>query len=127
MSNQPAETPEHIEEQIEETRQQLNGTAEELQSRLSPNSLLDQAVDYLKTNRELREKAVTAARDNPIPVCLMGIGLIWLIASSTSGPRRRGPNREDEWFDAAPRAGDPRFSDHPEGPAPQPYPSGTGS
>lgn len=125
MSTQPEQSPEYIEEQIAETRSQLSETVEELQNRLSPNDMLEDAINYVKTNEALRRNVVTTIRDNPIPVCLMGIGLIWLIASGASGPRHRGSLGYEGSFDAAPSAGDPRFSDHPEGPAPQTYPSGT--
>lgn len=123
MNNQQEQSPEQLEEEIERTRQQLSGTAERLQQKFSPNELVDQALDYLRTNKELRRNVATTVRQNPIPLCLMGIGLIWLIATGASGPRRRAGSGEG--FDAAPQAGDPRFSDHPEGPSPQTYPSGS--
>lgn len=121
------EQSEQIEEQIEETRHQLGETVDELQQRLSPDTLLDDAINYVKTNKEFRRRVLTTVRDNPIPICLIGIGAAWLALSGTSGTNRRrvgGEGEPKESFDAAPLAGDPRFADHPEGPSPQPYPGG---
>ena len=129
MSTQPEQSPEAIEGQIEETRHQLSNTLQELQNRLSPGDVFEDTLNYLKTNTELRRRVTTTIRDNPIPVCLIGIGVIWLVVNGASVPRRRAnaAARSEDWFDAAPSAGDPRFSDHPEGPSPQPYPSGAES
>lgn len=130
MSHKDENSPEYLEQQIEQTRSQLNHTLEELQHRLSPGDLFEEAISYAKSHREFGQSIATTVRENPIPICLMGIGLTWLITSGASGPRHGvGHDRTSTRgsFDAAPLAGDPRFSDHPEGPDPQAYPSGSGS
>ncbi|MAL99835.1 DUF3618 domain-containing protein [Hydrocarboniclastica marina] len=127
MSHQDENSPEYLEQQIEQTRSQLSDTLNELQSRLSPSDLFEEALTYAKSHREFGQSIATTVRENPIPICLMGIGLTWLITSGASGPRHRLGHSGSDSFDSAPLAGDPRFSDHPEGPTPQPYPAGDGS
>ena len=82
-----------LEREAEQTRSQLAATLEELRSRITPGQLVDQTLDYARESNvgELVRNLGRDARDNPLPLALIGTGLAWLIM--TNG-RRRG-------FDAA--------------------------
>jgi Protein of unknown function (DUF3618) len=85
-----------LEREAEQTRSQLAATLEELRSRITPGQLVDQTLDYARETNlgELVRNLGRDARDNPLPLALIGTGLAWLMM--TNG-RRRG-------FDAAPDA-----------------------
>jgi len=82
-----------LEREAEQTRSQLAATLEELRSRITPGQLVDQTLDYARESNvgELVRNLGRDARENPLPLALIGTGLAWLMM--TNG-RRRG-------FDAA--------------------------
>ena len=78
-----------LEREAEQTRSQLAATLEELRSRITPGQLVDQTLDYARESNvgELVRNLGRDARDNPLPLALIGTGLAWLMM--TNG-RRRG-------------------------------------
>lgn len=78
---------EELEREADATRADIDRTLDELQERLSPGELVDQAL------RGLRGSGASAffgnlgrtVRDNPIPVALVGTGVAWLMASGPDG------------------------------------------
>jgi ElaB/YqjD/DUF883 family membrane-anchored ribosome-binding protein len=82
-----------LEREAEQTRSQLAATLDELRSRITPGQLVDQTLDFARDSNigELVRNLGRDARDNPLPLALIGTGLAWLMM--TNG-RRRG-------FDAA--------------------------
>jgi Protein of unknown function (DUF3618) len=82
-----------LEREAEQTRAQLSATLDELRSRITPGQLVDQTLDYARDSNlgELMRNLGRDARDNPLPLALIGTGIAWLMM--TNG-RRRG-------FDAA--------------------------
>lgn len=89
MRAEDDQSPDAIEEQIEETRHQLSDTLEELQRRLSPRDVFDEAMSYLRSNEGMGRNLSGAVRENPVPYGLIGLGVTWLIASSASGGSHR--------------------------------------
>lgn len=83
-----------LERDAEATRAQLAETLDELRSRISPGQLLDQTLDFARASNagEFVRNLGRDARDNPLPLALVGAGVAWLMM--TNG-RRRGR------FDAA--------------------------
>ena len=83
-----------LERAAEQTRSQLAATLDELRSRISPGQLLDQGLDFARESNagELARNLGRDARDNPLPLALIGTGIAWLMM--TNGRRRDG-------FDAA--------------------------
>ena len=73
-----------LEREAEHTRAELAATLDELRSRVTPGQLVDETLAYA------RESNVGAfvrnlgrdARDNPLPLALMGAGLAWLIMAN---------------------------------------------
>jgi hypothetical protein len=113
--------PATIERQLAETRGRLDTHLEELTSRLSPGQLLDDGLNYLRRGQgaQFARNLGAEFRDNPLPVALTGVGLVWLMATSAltwnkgNRPSRftggdRGPTRNAVYDIAASaqRAGD---------------------
>jgi hypothetical protein len=72
-----------IEREVEGTRARLTGTIEELKGKVSPNNLMDQAMDYLRGSggQEFVQNLGTSVRNNPLPILLIGAGIGWLMMS----------------------------------------------
>ncbi len=104
--------PEEIEGDLEDTRAEIDTTLTQIERRLSPEQLVDQALDYLRrgdTGTRLGE----VIKRNPLPVALIGVGLTWLAFAAWSdrpeysrGYRTTGPQPQR----ASPLAG--RSLDH---------------
>jgi hypothetical protein len=81
-----------LERETEQTRAHLEQTLDELRGRLSPGQIVDQAADYLRNGSgrafagNLRDQVV----DNPLPVSLIGAGVVWLAVAGTLGRRSNG-------------------------------------
>ncbi len=75
---------EQLEREAEQTRAQLTQTLDELRERITPGELVDQAVDYAKESGggDFVRNMGRQMADNPLPVCLMGAGLAWLMLSN---------------------------------------------
>jgi ElaB/YqjD/DUF883 family membrane-anchored ribosome-binding protein len=81
--------PEDIQADIERTRSDLNETLSAIENRLQPAELFDQGVDYLRHSgaREYVVNLGAAARQDPLPLALVGVGLAWLMLSGRDGGR----------------------------------------
>lgn len=79
--------PEEIQAAIARTRREMDGTLSALENRLTPGQLYDQGVQYLRNNggTEFVSNLGQQAKQNPLPVALVGIGLAWLMATRNSG------------------------------------------
>jgi hypothetical protein len=80
---------ERLEREAEATRAQLEQTLGELRARMSPGQLFDQATGYFRNSggraylHNLREEVV----HNPVPITLIGAGIVWLALSGALGRR----------------------------------------
>jgi len=97
---------------IDQTRASVGDKIDQLQARLDPNRLKVQAqetvqemlndtassmTEYVKTHRdEMVTSLADAARRNPLPTALVGLGIGWLILESMAGPR---PRQERRYYD----------------------------
>jgi len=78
-----------LEREAEEACEQLSATLEELRCRMTPGAVLDEVIQYTRNSpgsgflrnlgRELRE--------NPMPLVLTGIGILWLLVASNRTSR----------------------------------------
>src|ERR1700756_1871431 len=75
-----------LEREAEATRGQVAGTLNELRERITPGQLMDQAVDYAKTSGggDFVRNLGRQMADNPLPVCLIGAGMAWLMLANGS-------------------------------------------
>ncbi|VTU40932.1 hypothetical protein H4CHR_05665 [Variovorax sp. PBS-H4] len=77
-------TSEQIQADIQHTRADLDRTLTLLERRLEPRRLLDQGVDYLRDNgaREYLSNLGRAAKEQPLPLALVGVGLAWMMMTN---------------------------------------------
>ena len=82
--------------EIEHTREELEHTIDELKHVASPEEILRTVTNLMRggPGRFLRNFGYTV-RDNPLPVTLTAVGLIWLAASERHG---EGEAREESWY-----------------------------
>jgi hypothetical protein len=80
---------EQFEREAEETRWRLVGTFEELRDRMTPGRVVDQVVDYTRDGpaAEFLRNLKREARENPMPLVLIGIGIAWLMLASSRTSR----------------------------------------
>ncbi len=110
MAYSTEHSPEEIEREIELDRQRIGAKLDEIQNRMSPGQLVDEALAYAKGSggAEFLSNLTGSMKTNPIPVALMGISLAWLMsgqkshsaieffsrrASACSGDRISAPHR----------------------------------
>jgi ElaB/YqjD/DUF883 family membrane-anchored ribosome-binding protein len=93
-----------IEREVRESRADVERTLDQIQERLSPGQLLDQAVGYFRSGGgEFMRNLGDSVRSNPLPVTLVGVGLAWMmLAGGRNGGRSRAPDWErEDWDDLA--------------------------
>ena len=102
--------PEVIRARIEKTRAHMSGTINEIQARLSPDHLKQQAKDSIKeatigkaekmahiaTGKAQRwgTNVTETVKHNPIPAALVGIGLSWLLVETV----KDNSHKNDDYY-----------------------------
>jgi uncharacterized protein YjbJ (UPF0337 family) len=97
---------------IDQTRASVGNKIDQLQARLDPNRLKQQAqetvqemisdtansmTEYVRTHKdEMVNSLADAARRNPLPTALVGLGVGWLLLEGLSGNRRQSDRYEYE-------------------------------
>lgn len=82
-------TTEEIEDEIARTRGDMADTLTAIERRLSPQQIMDQAVDTMREFLSDRTRVAQMVRDNPVPLALIGLGLGWMaVSAATSGGSR---------------------------------------
>ena len=73
-----------IERDLARTRARMDSRLDELQDRLSPGQLVNDAFAYFKggDGADFTQDVLGKLKANPLPALLTGIGLAWLMASS---------------------------------------------
>ena len=72
-----------VEREVEASRGRLDATVEALKDKMSPGQLFDEASHAMGgAGQQLLDKLIEAAKANPLPVAVVGIGLAWLMTSS---------------------------------------------
>lgn len=81
-------TSAELEAEVELQRRRLEDRVTEIQARLSPGQLLDEALSYARKSGggEFVNNLGRSVQANPLPVALTGIGLAWLMARGTAAP-----------------------------------------
>ena len=86
MEAESHKRPNEIEEDLERTRMEMDETIGAIERKFSPGEMIDYTLSYLSSGpREYAANLGNAVKANPLPTALMGIGLAWLMASSSSG------------------------------------------
>jgi hypothetical protein len=96
-----SKSPQDVQREVQQSRAEVEETLEAIQERLSPGQMFEQAVDYMRSSNgsDFLRNLGTMVRDNPVPVALVGTGLVWLMLSSS-----RSRHREDDEDDALPQS-----------------------
>ena len=78
-----------VEAEVEAQRGQLDSTVEALKGKMNPSEIFDETASALgDVGQQMLSKFVQQARENPMPVALIGLGLVWMMAGS--GSKRDG-------------------------------------
>lgn len=77
-------SPEQIESEIEQTRAQMQSTLDQIQRKLSPGQMVDEALSYLRHSGagDFTSNFGATVRHNPVPVTLMSVGIAWLMMAT---------------------------------------------
>ncbi|MCG7599342.1 DUF3618 domain-containing protein [Halomonas sp. McH1-25] len=99
---QDRRSADEIEDEIRQTRENLDDTLHELEDRLSPKYFMDSAYNQIRNGgaNEFIANLGNTVKHNPIPVLLIGIGVGWLMMSQNrsgqkSSDRSMGRHRHD--------------------------------
>ena len=73
-------SPEQIERELEEHRAEISRTIEAIQYKITPGQLATDAYGYVRdSSGDFVKNLGTAAKSNPVPVALIGLGIAWLM------------------------------------------------
>lgn len=82
MRTNGSKRPDEILAEIDRTRGEMDRTLTAIEHRLTPGQLVDQGLDYLRHSgaNEFVQNLGGTAKQNPLPLALVGVGLAWLMA-----------------------------------------------
>ncbi len=83
--SQSSSDADRIERDLNTTRSRLGSHLSELQDRLSPGQMIDDAMSYFRGSdgADFGRNLLESVRANPLPAALTGIGLAWLMATGS--------------------------------------------
>ena len=81
MRHHDRERAPDLEREVSAQRAEVSATLTEIQERLSPGRILDDVLRNHRTREGMSHIATVMSR-NPIPVVLIGVGVLWLALSS---------------------------------------------
>jgi hypothetical protein len=102
MSNGSDKSAAQLEREINDDRSRIEKKLNAIQERLTPGQMIDEALGYMKSRgaTEYFANLGNAAKANPMPLALMGIGMAWLMASPTQQHARDlAYDRSDDFED----------------------------
>lgn len=99
--NENAKSAAQLQREVEAQRTRVEDRIGEIQNRLSPGQLLDEALSYTRNGpgAEFTANLKRSVTANPLPVALMGLSLAWLMArppAAEADTRRYRDDRHDE-------------------------------
>ncbi|HWF01730.1 MAG TPA: DUF3618 domain-containing protein [Caulobacteraceae bacterium] len=75
-----------VEAEVEAQRGRLDRTVEALKDKMTPSEIFDETASALSgVGQQMLSSVVEQAKRNPMPLAVMGVGLVWMLASSNSG------------------------------------------
>ncbi|MCS2608467.1 DUF3618 domain-containing protein [Halomonas dongshanensis] len=89
---------EEIEKDVDRSRERLDATLSELETRFSPQHLLNASYDYLRHGgaNEFFSNLGATIKENPVPFLVTGAGLGWLLTAQRSGQHAQGRSRPSQ-------------------------------
>jgi hypothetical protein len=78
-----------LEREAENILWRLSGTLEELRGRITPGRVVDQVIDYTRASAasDFFRNLGREVRQNPMPLVLVGVGILWLLLASNRTSR----------------------------------------
>ena len=97
-----------IQADIGRTRDDLDRTLAAIERRMAPGQLMEDGVHYLRNNgaTEYVQNLGTAAKNDPIPLALVGVGIAWLMLSNARSRSMGDVESRSRVGDAASAVGD---------------------
>jgi hypothetical protein len=87
-------TAAEVEREVEASRSNLDRTVEALKDKMTPGQLFDEATRAMGgAGQQVLSKFVEQAKENPMPLAVMGLGLAWLM----SGAGKRGSSHRQAY------------------------------
>ncbi|HYZ26032.1 MAG TPA: DUF3618 domain-containing protein [Geminicoccaceae bacterium] len=88
-----------VEREVRESRARVERTLDQIQNRLSPGQLVDQAMTYFRDSggREFARNFGESVKQNPMPVALMAVGVAWMMMSGRRTYDDNGYERSAYW------------------------------
>lgn len=75
-----------VEREVEASRGALDRTVDALKEKMTPGQLFDEASRMMGgAGQQVASKFLEQAKDNPMPLAVMGLGLAWLMTSNQHG------------------------------------------
>lgn len=71
-----------IHHDIERTRSEIADTLQAIERRFSPDRFVDKAMESMRMVHFNESRVMDMARDNPVPLALVGLGISWLVLAS---------------------------------------------
>jgi len=92
-----------LEREAEVTLWQLSGTLDELRGRMTPGRVVDQVLDYTRGSpaAEFLHSLGREVRENPMPLVVVGIGILWLVLATNRTTRAAIASAADRLADTA--------------------------
>jgi hypothetical protein len=92
-----------LEREAEVTLWQLSGTLDELRGRMTPGRVVDQVLDYTRGSpaAEFLHNLGREVRENPMPLVVVGIGILWLVLATNRTTRAAIASAADRLADTA--------------------------
>jgi|KBSMisStaDraftv2_1062788.scaffolds.fasta_scaffold359763_2 hypothetical protein len=88
-----------VEREVEASRGNLDRTVDALREKMTPGQLFDEASRAMGgAGQQVVTKFVEQAKENPMPLAVMGLGLAWLMTTSGRGPSAPRGYRRPEAF-----------------------------
>lgn len=120
-----------IEREVDQSRDRVSGTIDDLQDRMSVGNLFQDVVSaFGKHGGDVGRNLSETVKNNPMPVILTGVGLAWLMAGSKDAPARRRTRVYDDDDFEMPRerpGPPPSVGAAPDSRGPRPVASGAGA
>lgn len=88
-----------VEREVEASRGDLDRTLDAIKDKMSPGQLFDEASKAMgATGQQVAAKFMEQAKENPMPLAVMALGVAWLMTSSGSRSHRRQAPYEPRSF-----------------------------
>jgi hypothetical protein len=97
-----------VEREVEASRGALDRTVDALRDKMTPGQLFDEASRAMGgAGQQVMTKLVEQAKENPMPLAVMGLGLAWLMSTSgrSRGAAPPGYRRPQDYVSAEPGLG----------------------